>query len=89
VKIVCKGPKCPFKTKALKAAKVRRNASSVIGSLSAKQRRFTAGQTVEVWVSAPGYNTKIARYALRRGKVPVTQPLCAPPGQTTPRRLCD
>ncbi|MDA0179015.1 putative metal-binding motif-containing protein [Solirubrobacter phytolaccae] len=86
--IKCSGKKCPFKAKTLKAAKVKRNASSVIGSLSSKQRKFRAGQTVEVWVSAPGFNTKVARIPLKKGKQPVIQALCVVPGQTKPQKSC-
>src|SRR3712207_8960619 len=63
-------------------SKVRRGAANAITALSAKQRRFRAGQTVEVWVSAPGFHTKVARLALRRGKVPTTEPFCVVPGET-------
>ena len=42
---------------------------------------FRAGQTVEVWVSAPNFNTKVARFVLKRkGKIPTTQPFCVLPG---------
>ena len=88
VEISCKGVKCPLKTKTLKAGKVRRGAASVISSLSAKQRRFSAGQTVEVRVSAPNFNTKVARFVLRKDKIPTTQPFCVLPGQTKPQKTC-
>ena len=45
-------------------------ASNVIASLSKKQRKFRAGQTVEVWVSAPNFNTKVARLVLQEGQDP-------------------
>jgi len=86
--IKCSGKKCPFKTKALKAGKVKRNASTVLGSLSAKQRKFRAGQTVEVWVGAPNFNTKVARIPLKQGKQPVIRALCVVPGQTKPQKSC-
>ncbi len=88
VKILCKGSKCPFKSKTLKKGKVKRSASNVITSLSKKQRKFRAGQTVEVWVSAPNFNTKVSRYALKKGKIPTTQPFCVLPGQTRPQKTC-
>ncbi len=87
-KILCKGKKCPFRSKKLKAGKVKRGASTVITSLSRKQRRFRAGQTVEVWVSAPNFNTKVARFALRKGKIPTTLPFCVIPGQSKPKKTC-
>jgi hypothetical protein len=87
--IKCSGkPKCSFKSKSLKAAKVKRGAASVIAKLSKKQRRFKAGQTVEVWVSAPGFNTKVARLRLRKGKIPTTQPFCVLPGSTKVQKTC-
>jgi hypothetical protein len=88
VEIRCKGSKCRFKTKKLRLGKLRRGARSVIASLSKRQRVFRAGQTVEVWVSAPGFNVKVNRYRLRKGKIPPTQPFCAIPGERTPRRTC-
>ncbi len=88
VKILCKGSKCPFKSKTLKKGKVKRSASNVITSLSKKQRKFRAGQTVEVWISAPNFNTKVSRYALKKGKIPTTQPFCVLPGQTRPQKSC-
>lgn len=88
VKILCKGERCPFKSKALKVGKARNNAASAIGSLTKQQRRFRAGQTLEVWVSAPNFNTKISRLTLKRGKIPVSQPFCALPGRTKAQRSC-
>jgi hypothetical protein len=88
--IRCSGkPKCVFKTKSLKAGKVKRGAATIISKLSKKQRRFRAGQTVEVWVTAPGFNTKVARFVLRKGKVPPTQPFCVIPGEKKPQKICN
>jgi len=87
-KIFCKGSKCPFKSKSLKAGKVSKAASTIIGSLSKSQRRFRAGQTIEVWVSAPNFNTKVARLVLKAGKIPTTQPFCVLPGETKPKKTC-
>lgn len=89
VRISCSGRRCPFKAKTLKRGKVRNGSSNVIRSLRSRQRRFRAGQTLEVWVSASGYTTKVARYRLRRGRIPSAQPLCAVPGARTPQRTCD
>ena len=71
VQIKCSGkPKCSFGTKSLKAGKVSRGAANVIMSLTKKQRSFKAGQTVEVWVGAPNFNTKVARYGCARARSP-------------------
>ena len=86
-KITCKGARCPFKSKALKLGKVRRNAASAISSLSKQQRVFRAGQTLEVWVSAPNFNSRISRLVLKKNKIPVSQPFCALPGPSRCNRL--
>ena len=75
--------------KTLKAGKVRRGAATIIGSLSRSQRRFRAGQTVEVWVSAPNFNTKVARFVLKRNRIPTTQPFCVLAGQTRVQKTCN
>ena len=87
--IKCSGkPKCSFKTVSLKAGKVKKGAATIISKLSKKQRKFKAGQTIEVWVSAPSFNTKVARLVLRKGKIPTTQPFCVLPGQTKAQKTC-
>jgi 6-phosphogluconolactonase (cycloisomerase 2 family) len=85
--IRCAGTGCPFKRKALKG-KVKSRAMNALGSLSSKQREFRAKQTLEVWVSAPGFNTKVAQLKLKAGRIPATIPLCVPPGATRPQRSC-
>src|SRR6185312_3537931 len=73
--IRCSGSHCPFKRKALKG-KVSKNAINALGSLSSKQRTFRAKQTLQIWISAPGFNSKVAQLQLKAGKVPATLPLC-------------
>ena len=85
--IRCSGKGCPFKKKTLKG-KAKKGVASVIGSLSSKQRKFRAKQTIEVWVSAPNFNTKVARLSLKAGKIPSTTPLCVVPGGAKPQRTC-
>ena len=62
--------------------------ANVLGWLKKSQRRFRAGQTLEVWVSAPGFDTKVARLALKKGKIPATRALCVAPGAVKPRKHC-
>jgi len=88
VTVKCSGKKCPFKSKKLKLPKAKNNALNVFGSLTKKQRKFRAGQTLEVWVSAPSFNTKVARLVLKKGKIPTTQPFCVLPGQTKVQKTC-
>ena len=87
-KMLCKGAKCPFKSKNLKAGKVSKGASTIISVALEAQRRFRAGQTLEVWVSAPNFNTKVARLVLKAGKIPTTQPFCVLPGESKPQKTC-
>jgi hypothetical protein len=88
VQVRCTGAKCAFRTKNLKLGKVKAGAASVLTSLTKRQRTFRAGQTLEVWISAPGFNTKVARLALRKGKIPNTVALCAGEGQTVAQATC-
>jgi len=88
VTIKCSGKKCPFRSKTLKASKVKKSASSVLASLTSKQRKFRAGQTVEIWVSAPEFNTKVARITLTKGKQPAIVPYCVLPGSTKVQKTC-
>jgi DNA-binding beta-propeller fold protein YncE len=85
--IRCLGKRCPFSRKALKG-KVRSKSMNVLGSLSNKQRKFRAKQTLQVWISAAGFNTKVAQLKLKAGKIPTTVPLCVPPGASRPQSSC-
>jgi hypothetical protein len=85
--IRCAGRHCPFARRTLKG-RVKRGTASVLGSLKRSQRRFRAGQTLEVWVSAPGLNTKVARLTLKPGRIPATRALCAPAGAVKPQKRC-
>ncbi len=87
LEIRCAGSHCPFKRHAVKG-KLRGGFVNGLPSLGRKVR-FRAGQTIEVRVSAPGFNTKVAQLKLRKGQVPTTVPLCLPPGTSQPRRTCD
>ena len=82
-----RGRRCPFKRHSLKG-KVRGGFVNGLPSL-ARKVRFLAGQTIEVRVSANGFNTKVAQLKLKAGQIPTTTPLCLPPGATQPRRTCD
>jgi PKD domain len=51
-----------------------------------RSRRFRAGQTVQLRVTAPGYVGKIVDYKLRRRKLPVGDVRCLAPGARRPHR---
>ena len=63
-------------------------AATIISSLSKRQRVFRAGQTVEIWVSAPNFNTKVARLVLKRNRIPATEPFCVLPGSSLVQKTC-
>jgi hypothetical protein len=85
--IRCAGRHCPFTRRTLKG-RAKHGVANVLGSLERRQRRFRAGQTLEVWVSAPGFNTKVARLALKKGRIPATRALCVAPGAVKPQKRC-
>ena len=51
-----------------------------------RNRRFRAGQTVQLRITAPGYIGKVVRWKLKRGKQPVGKVLCLPEGARKPRK---
>jgi hypothetical protein len=82
----CTGRGCPVRTKKL-SGKVRRGALNALPSLG-KKTKYRAKQTLEVRISAPGFNTKVARLALKAGKVPPVVALCLAPGASKPQKTC-
>ena len=86
LEIRCSGKGCPFAHRRL-SGKVRRGVINALPSLRRKVQ-FRAKQTIEVRVSASGFNTKVAQLRLRAGHIPTTVPLCLPPGALRPQRTC-
>jgi hypothetical protein len=86
LEIRCSGKGCPFTHRALKG-KTRRGVLNALPSLD-RRVHFLANQTVEVRISATGFNAKVAQLKLRAGHIPTTTPLCLPPGSSRPRRDC-
>jgi hypothetical protein len=83
----CTGRGCPFARRSL-TGKTRRGLLNALPSLG-KRVHYRAKQTLQVRVSAPGFNTKVAQLKLVKGKIPTTVPLCLPPSATRPQRTCD
>ena len=52
------------------------------------KRRFRAGQSLELRITAPGYLGKVIRYTIRKGKHPKVTKLCLPPGASKPKATC-
>jgi DNA-binding beta-propeller fold protein YncE len=82
----CAGRGCPVRVTKL-SGKVRRGLLNVRASLGRKVR-YRAGQTIEVRISAPGFNAKVAQLKLRAGRTPNVVPLCLPPGGSKPQKVC-
>jgi len=87
VTLRCSGKRCPFTKRTIK-----RSRKSTMNVLKAKTLRhkvtFRAGQTVDVRIAAPGMNTKVLRFKLRKGKVPKHQSYCIALGSTKLQRSC-
>jgi hypothetical protein len=69
VQIGCKGRRCPLRSKRVTAS---RSSVDLLRALG-KHRSFRAGQTLELRISAPGYETAVVRFVLKRGKRPRAQ----------------
>ena len=53
-----------------------------------KQTVFRAGQTVDIRIAAPGHHSKVLRFKLARGKVPVGRAYCVRAGEKRLRARC-
>jgi DNA-binding beta-propeller fold protein YncE len=85
VTLRCSGKRCPFKTRTIKRGRTATLNVHKAKALRSK-RTFRAGQTLDVRIAAPGMNTKMLRYKLRRGKVPKHRTYCVPLGATKAQR---
>ena len=56
--------------------------------LSKGQRRFRASQALEVRITAPGFNGRFVRFAIKAGRTPASVAQCLPLGATKPQRTC-
>jgi hypothetical protein len=86
VRVSCTGDGCPFRAR--RVATNGRSAIDLLRHLGAAGREVTAGQTLDVLVSAHAYDGKLFRYRLRSGQAPSTAIRCVPLGTTKPRRRC-
>jgi hypothetical protein len=87
VELRCSGKRCKFKRK--RASKPRHGQVNALKALKRPQRRFRAGQTLEIRITKSGWIGKAARYKIRNGKAPKSSgALCIPLGRTKPQRHC-
>jgi hypothetical protein len=87
VRLRCAGARCPVRRATVRRG-ARRGPIDVARALRPRQRRFRAGQTVTLRITAPARVGKVVRYRLRRGAAPRSQVLCLPFGERRPRRRC-
>jgi PKD domain len=88
-----KSRQCPFKRKSSK--KRRKGTITLFKEINAskaqgrKQRRFRAGQRVELRITKKNFIGKVLRYDLKKGKIPSANELCLPVGKKKkPRKRC-
>jgi hypothetical protein len=86
VQVRCTGRRCPFKRRTV--AKPKGTRLHLVGALGRTVRRLGPGQTLELRVTAHGYDGKLFRWRLRNGRAPRTVTRCVPLGNTKPRRRC-
>jgi hypothetical protein len=83
----CKGKRCPIRrTRSFTPGK--RGAIDVVKPLDIDQRRFRAGQRLDLRISAPGHVGQVLRFNLERGEEPKALPRCMPIGAASIRRSC-
>jgi hypothetical protein len=83
VEFRCKGKRCAAKR--VRVSRPRGGSVNLLSKLG-KRRRYRAGQTLEVRITALGWVGKVVRYRLKRGSAPDGQPLCLRPGEAEPER---
>ena len=92
VQLRCAGKKCPYRSK--RATKFRKGditmfkLRSPAKAAKSKDRRFRAGQRVQIRVTKPGYIGKVVKFKLKRRKDPVGKVRCLPLGASKPRKTC-
>ena len=83
----CKGKRCPIRrTRIFTPSK--RGVINVVKPLDIDQRRFRAGQRLDLRISAPGHVGQVLRFNLKRGRQPQALQRCMPIGSARIRRSC-
>jgi hypothetical protein len=78
VRLSCAGSGCPFRARSINAR----------GRAATAEIESSAGQTIEVRVTAHAHDGKLVRYRLRSGQRPSAVTRCIPLGNTKPRPRC-
>ena len=66
----------------------KRGVINVVKPLEIDQRRFRAGQRLDLRISAPRHVGQVLRFNLERGKQPKALRRCMPIGSTSIRQSC-
>lgn len=85
ITVSCKR-RCTFSRKRI--SRPRKHNVNVLKRLSARQRVFSAGQTLQVRVSRKRYIAKVLLLTFRAGKAPVQRSRCVRPGSRKLRKRC-
>jgi hypothetical protein len=86
VTVRCIGERCPFGRRT--AASRRGGRIDLLDVIGAGASKLSAGQTLELLVTAHTYNGKLVRWRLRNARAPRPVQRCVPLGNTKPRRRC-
>ena len=85
----CSGRGCPFQSRRVRKGRKRNITlykNTAFAKAASKGRRFRAGQTVQLRITAPGFVGKVVDWRLKRGRLPVAKVRCLPPRAPKPRR---
>jgi len=85
IRVSCKGRGCPFK-KAKTVRVTRAGAVDLLKTLKGANRRFRAGQTLEIRITAPNRIGKVISFRFKTRKIPTGTTACLAPGATRPTR---
>jgi hypothetical protein len=85
VTLRCRGPRCPFESRAV-TPPAGAHRANLLPALGAAAGRLRAGQTLEATIRAPAHDGAVTRWRLRADRQPRMTRLCIPLGNTLPRR---
>ncbi len=83
VRLSCTGRGCPFRARTF-----RRKAAAFNIRRGSRNLQLTAGDTLQVTVTAHAFNGAVVRWTAETGRAPTRTTLCVPLGYTMPRRHC-
>jgi hypothetical protein len=85
ITMTCKGkPKCKFKSKTIKAKSAGK--IDLMKALGRKNKRFRAGQSLDVRITLAGWIGKDIVFKFKKGKIPKGATLCIALGASTPSK---